>query len=167
MDKVTHGYRRWGLLAVVLAGLGLLAAACGGGGSPAPAAYQKVLAYSQCMRGHGVASFPDPQPNGVILAGPQGHLARGSPQFVAANKACQHLLPPHLMTTTQQRQLTVQALKYVACMRSHGLRGMADPVVNVNTDRVSQPIPAGIKPNSPVLQSAQRACQKLIPGGPP
>ena len=71
------------------------------------------------------------------------------------------------MTATQQRQLTVQALKFVACMRSHGLPGMADPVVNVNADRVSQPIPAGIKPNSPVFQSAQRACQKLIPGGPP
>jgi hypothetical protein len=170
MDKVTRRCRRWGVLAVILAGVGLLAAACGGGGSPAPTArtaYQKVLAYSQCMRGHGVASFPDPQPNGAILTSPQHHLTQGSPQFVAASKACQHLLPPHLMTATQQRQLTVQALKFVACMRSHGLPGMADPVVNVNADRVSQPIPAGIKPNSPVFQSAQRACQKLIPGGPP
>ena len=82
MDKVTYGYRRWGVLAVTLAGAGLLAAACGGGGSPTPTvqtAYQKVLAYSQCMRGHGVASFPDPQPNGAILASPQDHLTQGSP----------------------------------------------------------------------------------------
>ncbi len=97
MDKATHGCHRLGALALILAGAGLLAAACGGGSSPASAAqtaYQKSLAYSQCMRGHGVAGFPDPQRNGAILTGPQDHLAQGSPQFVAANKACQHLLPP-------------------------------------------------------------------------
>jgi hypothetical protein len=31
------------------------------------------------------------------------------------------------MTAAQQRQVTVQALKFTACMRSHGLPGMADP----------------------------------------
>jgi hypothetical protein len=50
-------------------------------------------------------------------------------------------------------------------MRSHGLPGMADPVVSA--DGVSQRIPNGIKPNSPVFAAAQRACQKLVPGGPP
>ncbi len=114
MDKATHGYHRLGVLAVVLAGAGLLAATCGGGSSPALTAqtvYQKELAYSQCMRGHGVAGFPDPQSNGAILITPQRHLAQGSAQFVAANKACQRLLPPvHPMTAAQQHQVTVQAL---------------------------------------------------------
>jgi hypothetical protein len=157
------------VLAAILAGAGLLAAACGGGSSPAltaQTAYQKSLAYSQCMRGHGVVGFPDPQPNGAILTTPQDHLAQGSPQFVAANKACKHLLPPiHPMTAAQQHQVTVQALKFVACMRSHGLPGMADPVVSATG--VSVQIPAGIKPNSPVFHAAQQACQKLVPGGPP
>jgi hypothetical protein len=169
MDKATHRCRRWGVLAAVLVGAGLLAAACGGGSSPtltAQTAYQKSLAYSQCMRGHGVAGFPDPQPNGAILTGPQDHLAQGSAQFVAANKACQHLLPPvRPMTAAQQHQATVQALKFVACMRSHGLPGMADPVVSAGS--ISMQIPAGVKPNSPVFQSAQRACRKFMPGGPP
>jgi hypothetical protein len=169
MSKVTDACHRWGVPAIVLAGAGLLAAACGGDGSPASTAqtaYQKSLAYSQCMRGHGVAGFPDPQPNGAILTGPQDHLAQGSPQFVAANKACQHLLPPvHPMTAAQQHEATVQALKFVACMRSHGLPGMADPVVSATGINIQ--IPTGIKPNSPVFQSAQRACRKLVPAGPP
>ena len=169
MNKATHGCHRWGVLAVILAGAGLLAAACGGGGSPAltaQTAYQKALAYSQCMRGHGVVGFPDPQPDGAILTTPQDHLAQGSPQFIAANKACKHLLPPvHPMTAAQQHQATLQALKFVACMRSHGLPGMADPVVSATG--ISMQIPVGTKPNSPVFQSAQRACRKLVPAGPP
>jgi hypothetical protein len=63
---------RQGLLAAALAGTALLAAACGSGGPPAAAgttAYQKALAYSQCMRSHGVPGFPDPQSNGAILTG--------------------------------------------------------------------------------------------------
>ena len=169
MNKATHGCRRWGVLAVILAGAGPLATACGGGGSPAltaQTAYQKSLAYSQCMRGHGVVGFPDPQPDGAILTTPQDHLAQGSPQFIAANKACKHLLPPvHPMTAAQQHQVTIQALKFVACMRSHGLSGMADPVVSATG--ISIQIPRGIKPNSPEFQAAQRACRKLAPGGPP
>jgi hypothetical protein len=169
MDKVTHGCHRWGVLAAILAGAGVLAAACGGGSSPALTAqtvYQKALAYSQCMRGHGIDGFPDPQANGAILTGPQNHLAQGSPQFAVANKACQHLLPPvHPMTAAQQHKVTLQALKFVACMRSHGLPGMADPVVSATG--ISMQMPAGAKPNSPVFQAAQRACRKLIPGGPP
>ncbi len=80
----------------------------------------------------------------------------------SANKACQHLLPKSRpMTAEQQRQVTAQALRFTACMRSHGLPGMADPVVSANG--ISQRIPNGIKPNSPVFQSAQAACQKLMP----
>src|SRR5215469_17678303 len=110
MNKATHRCHRQGVLAATLAGAGLLAAACGSGSSPALTAqtdYQKALTYSQCMRGHGIAGFPDPQPNGDILTTPKDHLAQGSPQFVAANKACQHLLPPvHPMTAAQQHQAT-------------------------------------------------------------
>jgi hypothetical protein len=163
MNKATSRRRHGGVLGAVLATAALLAAACGGGSSPALAAqtaYQKALAFSQCMRAHGVPGFPDPQSNGAILTGPNDHLAQGSRSFVAANKACQHLLPKfHPMTAAQQRQVTAQALKFVACMRAHGLPGMADPVVSANG--IAERIPNGITPNSPAFQSAQRACQKL------
>ena len=55
-------HRRWAG-GTALAGIALLLVACGGGGSPAlggTTAYQKALAYSQCMRAHGVPSYPDP-----------------------------------------------------------------------------------------------------------
>jgi hypothetical protein len=163
---------RTGALAAGLAATALLAVACGGGSSPAPtadAAYQKMLAYSQCMRAHGEPGFPDPQPNGnLLLNGQQDHL--NGALMNSANKACQHLMPkaPPL-TAAQQRQLTVQALKFVACMRTHGIPDMPDPVVNAQGVRleIGGPGHSGPAPNSPVLRAAQQACRKLIPGGAP
>jgi hypothetical protein len=167
------GVWRQRLLAAALAGTALLAAACGSGGPPAAAgttAYQKALAYSQCMRSHGVPGFPDPQSNGAILTSPKDHLAQGSALFVAANKACQHLLPKYPpLTAAQQRRLTVQALRFVACMRTHGIPNMPDPTVNAQGMQISIGGPGGKgpPPNSPVLRAAMQACRRFAPGGPP
>jgi hypothetical protein len=86
-------------LLVIVAGIALLTAACGGGsanssdpgasssstasaGSGASAGpgtsttaggsstYQKAVAYAACMRRHGVPNFPDPLPNGGFGLGP-------------------------------------------------------------------------------------------------
>ena len=173
MDITTRVCHRWGVLAVIAAGAALAAAACGGGSPPVVAgqtAYQKALAYSQCMRAHGVPNFPDPQPNGNILIGVKPGQPNGA-LMSSASRACQHMLPKaRPMTAAQQRQVTAQALKFVACMRSHGLPNMPDPVVNSNG--VGFRIGGGPgsnapKPSMPVVQAAQRACQKLMLGGPP
>jgi hypothetical protein len=170
MNDNTGG--RIGALAAALAGIALLVAACGGGGSLAntgETAYQKTLAYSQCMRAHGEPDFPDPQPNGnLIVQGPKDHL--NGALMGSANRACQHLLPKSApLTAAQQRRLTTEALRFVACMRAHGLPSMPDPVVNSQgvAFRISGKPGSALVPNSPVFQAAQRACQKLLPGGPP
>jgi predicted amidohydrolase YtcJ len=169
MNDGTRARWRAGAAVAGLAATAVLAAACGGSGSaPATAAqtaYQKTLAYSQCMRAHGEPGFPDPQPNGNLLVDGQKDHLNGA-LMNSAQKACQHLLPKNKpMTAAQQRQVTAQALKFVACMRTHGITDMADPVVS--DGGISVRIPNGIKPNSPVLQAAQQACQKLVPGGGP
>jgi hypothetical protein len=163
---------RAGVLAAALAAVAVLAAACSGGNGPAlagTAAYQKSLAYAQCMRAHGEPSYPDPQSNGgFIINGKQDHL--NGALMNSANKACQHLLPKSQpMTAAQQRQVTAQALRYVACMRTHGIPNMPDPIVNAQGVEFSigGPKGSGPPPNSPVVQDAMRACQKLLPGGPP
>jgi hypothetical protein len=162
------------VLAVILAWAALLATACGGGSSPAvagQAAYQKALAYAQCMRGHGQPQFPDPNSQGNFLLPASTQGSPNSAAFVSANKACQHLLPKtRPMTAAQQRQVTAQALKFVACMRSHGLPNMPDPIVNsggIGFRIGGGPGSTGPKPSMPVVQAAQRACQKLMPGAPP
>ena len=157
-------------LATVLAVGALLATACSSASAPALASetvYQKALAYSQCMRAHGEPDFPDPQANGSILInGPSDHL--NGQAMSAANKACQHLLPKSRpLTGAQQRRLTTQALKFVACMRAHGLPNTPDPQVNSGGIEISLGGAGAQGPGSPVVKAAQQACHKLIPGGPP
>jgi hypothetical protein len=55
------------VLAAAVAGIALLVAACGGS-SPAVAgstAYQKALAYAQCLRSHGEPGWPTPTARGT------------------------------------------------------------------------------------------------------
>jgi hypothetical protein len=155
-------------LAAALAASALLVGACGGGGeTPASAQltnYQKALAYSQCMRAHGEPGFPDPQPNGnLLIDGPKDHL--NGALMNSASKACQHLMPkaPPL-TASEQQKLTAQALRFVACMRAHGLPTFPDP--QVNSSGIGLQLPKGASPNSPVFRAAQQACKKLMPGLP-
>jgi hypothetical protein len=95
------------VLAAALAGVALLAAACGGGTGPvtAPPASHDVtnstdnaqgVAYTRCMRAHGVPKFPDPNSQGELFNGAylkQAGVVPDSPQVQAAGSACSHLLP--------------------------------------------------------------------------
>jgi hypothetical protein len=52
----------------------------------------QLVQYAQCMRAHGLPDFADPHPdNGGYIMG--GDTDRNSPQYIAANQACRHLLP--------------------------------------------------------------------------
>ena len=164
--------RQAGAVAAVAAvtALALLAAGCGGGGptvSTALTSYQKALAYAQCMRAHGLPRFPDPDSNGIFAVSPHEIGTTNGAQFQRADKACRHLLPgSQPMTAAQQRQATDQALRFVACMRSHGVPTFPDPIVTTQGIgfRLGR---SGPRPSTPVFQAAQRACKKLMPGGPP
>lgn len=74
-----------------------------GGGQAPPAQVQQELSqgirHSQCMRAHGITNYPDPtESNGEISVSVNGGNGPGdidtkSPQYQAAQKACQSLLP--------------------------------------------------------------------------
>ena len=160
-------FRRAGLLAAV-AGAALLAAGCGNGGSSPAAAgsttYQKALAYAQCMRSHDEPGWPDPNSQGNFTIGPANHVGMGSPQYQSANKTCVHLLPNGGQDTAAQLNKDLsQALKFVACMRSHGIPKFADPTVQDGHLVIRGG--GGFGPGSSQLQAAQRACRSLSPGG--
>jgi hypothetical protein len=166
------GPRRAGVLAAALAAIALLAAACGSNSAPDAGltAYQQALAYSQCMRAHGVPSFPDPNSQGNFVLGARAG-AKGpviSPLMARADNACKHLLPHDgVLTAAQLKQATAKALRFVACMRTNGLPTMPDPVVQ--NGGIALTIGHGVDPHSPVFQHAQHACRRFAPfgGGPP
>jgi hypothetical protein len=167
------GLRPAGLLAAALACLTLVAAACssaaktGTGAGPAGgSAKHSELAFSRCMRAHGISDFPDPSSQGGIAlnGGPGTDLNPGSPRFKAANNACKSLLPPQkALSPAQQAAARAQALKYARCMRAHGISDFPDP--NGQGGIVLSPKPGGdLDPHNPRFQAANRACQHDLPG---
>jgi hypothetical protein len=128
-----------------------------------------ALKYSACMRSHGLSSFPDPTegsnglPSWTINAGGSSGLNTGSSQYQAAQHACKNDLPDlGAQTPAAKAAASAKALKYVACMKSHGEPGFPDPngqgVIEINNA-------TGIlNPNSPQYAKAQTACQKLDSG---
>jgi hypothetical protein len=153
---------RAGALTAALAGIALLTSACGGPATlTAAQKYQKDISYAQCMRSHGEPSWPDPNSQGSFVFGNASTpFDPSSPQYQSANKACQKLLPNGRMgfTPAELQQAMSKALKFSACMRSHGIANFPDPVARNGAVIISG---SGIDPNSPQLQSARQACRSL------
>ena len=123
-----------------------------------------LLAYSECMRSHGVPDFPDPVGNSLqIRVSPGSDLDPTSPLMQTAQKACQSLQPGGTQGGTISDAQKSQALKYSACMRSNGVPNFPDPVFSNGGAQIKI---NGIDPNSTQFQAAQKACQSLQPGGP-
>jgi hypothetical protein len=123
-----------------------------------------LLAYSECMRSHGVPDFPDPVGNGLqVRVSPGSDLDPNAPQMQAAQKACQSLQPGGTQGGTISEAQKAGALKYSACIRAHGVPNFPDPVFSNGGAQLKI---TGIDPNSAQFQAAQKACQSLQPGGP-
>ena len=114
---------------VVGCGAGLVA--CGSSAkpsSPASAAGSSAIRFSECMRSHGVANFPDPGASGGIQITPSSGINPQSPAFRSAQTACQKLLPgggPGKGPVSEARKH--QLVLLAACMRAHGLTSFPDP----------------------------------------
>lgn len=121
------------------------------------------VAYSHCMRAHGVPDFPDPDSNGGIsvhASSGSGALDPNSPQYQAAQTACASLAPGGGTAADQSKGLA-NAVKYAACMRAHGVTNFPDPtLVNGQIEFQGQ---GGIG-RSPQFPAAQSACQPVLSG---
>lgn len=119
------------------------------------------------MQAHGVPNMPDPDSKGNFLlkGGEMNGVANvdvRSSQYQAADKTCSHLLPDGVsMTAAEQQQAIESVLKFVACLRIHGLPDMPDPVVSGGNIELRGPPNESL--NSPKFQAAQKACASLSP----
>jgi hypothetical protein len=160
--------RRAGPLAVVATAAVLAAAtACSGSaassGSVSTGATGQMLAYSQCMRAHGVPDFPDPDASGNIQVAPGSpNDPLNSPQEQVADNDCKHLLPGGGSSTEGVNQQTLSRdLKLAQCMRAHGATNFPDPTVSGN----GVSFRGNFDFSSPQWQQAERACKSLAPAG--
>jgi hypothetical protein len=149
---------------------GSASSAGGSQGSP-PSQQSQAVAYSACVRAHGVPNFPDPK---ISTNGNEVKVAIGinpsisdNPHFKSAQQACSKLLPGGGPGSGPGRQISPQEqsqyLKAAACIRSHGIPSFPDPTFSGGG--VHLPKAAGIDLHSPQVRAAEEACQSLIPGG--
>jgi hypothetical protein len=158
------------LWAIAVVAFGVTVAGCSGG-SPSPTAatagtqpgsspLAQAVAYSQCMRSHGVPTFPDPvqTPDGGYGYRTNG-IDPNSPAFRGAIQACKGLPSPWNSTGQQLSSAQQQAwLNWATCIRAHGLPNFPDP-----TFSGSEVHDSGVGTNSPQLQSAMEACKSQRP----
>jgi hypothetical protein len=162
----------------VLAGIALLAAACGGGGgsgsgvaaTSSASGRQPYLAYSRCMQTHGAPFWPDPSTR-LTSGGPAYTITprmlaqEHGPSWNAALSACAKEAPSQLTFTEAQLEAAdSRLLRLTRCMRAHGYPGWPDPIVNANDVGFLPPRGVNMKDPSPRLQAAELACH--LPSAP-
>ncbi len=185
--------RNAGIIATTI--LAVLAAGCGGGPSSPGAgdssnprgssSSPSAVAFSACMRSHGVPNFPDPNAGGRPLEVDAQQLGVSDSLYQVAEQTCKHLLP----TGGSLQQLTHQCMlygdcpqtlvehlmtlerKYAECMRSHGVPNWPDPSISPKGGRpVFDLSGTGISTqstDSPQFVSKDRECRRMIGGSVP
>jgi hypothetical protein len=155
--------RRLGMASIAIS---LVVAGCGGGsattaGNPGQ---NQLVAYSHCMRSHGLPTFPDPVDGQGI---PKGELPLTSPQFTSASNACQKLMPASGLgpqTTPEQTSTRVaNALAFAGCIRRHGFPNFPDPTSGgqITHAMIAE---AGINLHQPAVLQAADACVSVTHG---
>ena len=177
-------WKRLVLCAVGIVVTGALATACGGSSSPGvaslgsttttrtsstgtgtPSKAHGLVAFSACMRSHGVPNFPEPQTTGSGVRLNLTPAIANSPKFKSAMKHCRSLLPNGGVGPTITPADKADYLKGVACMRSHGYPNFPDPTFSNNQVRFV--VPANIDQNSPKFKQVVATCEHLVPAGLP
>jgi hypothetical protein len=151
----------------------LLAAGCGNNSpkqtTAAPTVAAQAMAFSRCMRKHGVANFPDPSADGQVKLASSSGINFSSPAFNAAQSACQTPTGGGSSTSGAfSAKVLTQFLAFATCMRGHGVTDFPDPTTSpppaapghtVSNDGVYLFIPITIDVNSPTYAKASAACR--------
>jgi hypothetical protein len=150
----------------------IMLAACGSSNRPAAApgsgGAAQFLAFSKCMRSHGVPDFPDPSGGGIHISAGSG-INLFSPAFKAAHAACKQDLPGGGPGAGPSGPAREQLFAVSRCMRAHGVTGFPDPTNTppsspngysqvTGVGGVFLAVPDTINPDSPVYRHAAAAC---------
>jgi hypothetical protein len=162
--------RRAKPLAAAIAGLALLATGCGSSspassGTGSPASFTAAaFKYSNCMRDHGLSSFPDPKMtdhNGQQVAFITATIpVHPPPAFKSAQKACRAILPTPSNSPTQlaqqQHDRAQHTLAFAKCLRSHGIPDFPDPTSQgqLTLEMINA---AGVDLHAPAVLTAAKA----------
>jgi hypothetical protein len=147
--------RRFGLLVLALAGLaalGVLAAGCGAGGSPAVA---NLASTTRSVAS--VASTTTTTTTTATTAKTTPSGSSGGASGVGGSPAGPGGGGNHTVINIGN---PAEGTRFAACVRKHGLPSFPDP----NSQGVIT-FGSSIDPRSPIFRSAKNSCQNLLPAG--
>ena len=155
----------WRGLAAV--GCAVALATCGSSHKPSSTTHSQALAFANCMRAHGVPSFPDPKAGGGGFDLGEG-INPQSPAFKSARLACAKLAPGRGGGVQATESQFLAALRFAMCMRARGFPDFPDPT---RADSPPGPIlvvgpglffrvTPSFDPNTPAVNRAVAVCAR-------
>jgi hypothetical protein len=153
------------LAAVISAGCGSNAASETGTASGADTVgnksatdQDKAVKFAECIRGHGVPHFPDPDAKGDFVFGIDVTPA----VWQKAVDACKDQEPPGALSGKRSPKQQSAALRFAECIRKNGVKDFPDPVNGeplVDTTKIpSSNQPGGMT----ILNGAMHKCGSVL-----
>ena len=165
-----NGARRGAWISLAATACLVAIAACGSSSNPHTTAdgggVAQGIKFADCMRSHGMPTFPDPGDAGGGIQLPQG----SSPALEAAVKDCRALQPGGAGPSQATGQQKAMMLHLSQCMRAHGVSGFPDPVSSLPSSPAGLSlvfglrgaviaIPNTIDPQSPTFKQGAKVCK--------
>jgi uncharacterized protein YceK len=150
------------LISLISAGCGSNAASetgtAGTGGTKSATEQNKAVKFAECIRGHGVPHFPDPDAKGDFVFG----IDVSPAVWKKAVDACKDLEPPGALSGRRSPKQQSAALRFAACIRKNGVKDFPDPV---NGDPLvdTTKIPSSNQPGGmTILNAAMKKCGSVL-----
>lgn len=133
------------------------------GGVTNQALANQMVKFADCMRDHGVPSFPDPNTDPYAF---KQAFSDTSPAFKSAVTSCGHLLPrgqAQSQSPTRTHAQIEAFLAFAGCMRSHGFPHFPDPTASgqITHQMIAA---AGISLDQPAVRQAGDTCTRVTHG---
>jgi hypothetical protein len=128
------------------------------GGNKSATDQDKAVKFAECIRGHGVPHFPDPDAKGDFVFGIDVTPA----VWQKAVNACKDLEPPGALSGKRSPKQQSAALRFAACMRENGVKDFPDPA---NGDPLvdTTHIPSSNRPGGmTILNAAMKKCGSIL-----
>jgi hypothetical protein len=118
----------------------------------------KAVKFAECIRGHGVPHFPDPDAKGDFVFG----IDVTPTVWQKAVHACKALEPPGALSGKRSPKQQSAALRFAQCIRENGVKDFPDPV---NGDPLvdTTKIPSSNRPGGmTILNAAMKKCGSVL-----
>jgi hypothetical protein len=127
-------------------------------GSKSATDQDKLVKLAECIRGHGVPHFPDPDAKGEFAFG----IDVSPAVWKQAVDACKALEPPGTFSGKRSPKQQSAALRFAQCVREHGVKDFPDPVNGdplIDTTKIpSSNAPGGMT----ILNAATHKCGSIL-----